>query len=103
MILKATELRGWLNLVPRWMFTSSGINQSFMRQEMFAMEVMKVRLKNKQTSNSFICLDSIAVGRGIMFLKNYTKDLDFNEANPPFPINLQWIRQRTVVFQPLMF
>ena len=41
-----------------------------MRQEMFAMEVMKIRLKktNKQTTLSLV-LVSITVGRGIMFFK----------------------------------
>lgn len=62
------------------------------------MEVMKVRLKNKQTNNSFTCARFYRSWERYNVLEDYTKDLDFNEANPPFPINLQWIRQREPLF-----
>ena len=63
---------------------------------MFATEVMKVRLKKKKTS--FTCPSFYHSWERYNVLHDYTKALDFNEANPPFPINLQWIRQREPLF-----
>ena len=93
------------NLVPRssgWCLPLLGLTQELHEagDVCYGGDESKTELK-KQNKNSFTCASFDHSWERYNVLQNYTKDLDFNEANPPFPINLQWIRQRTIVSQPL--